>query len=125
MQPITADPARLAAALGLASPWRLTAVTIAAQGRRRHVAVAYDEAGPFTCSSCAGPGEAELDWARTWYHPDFVGVATFLHTRQPDLGCERCGIVRATVSWETPTCGFVLLTADMAKALVGVGGNRL
>jgi transposase len=99
------------AALGLAAPWYLANIEIHLPLRQIHIGVAYAAASDFPCPRCGDGCPAELDWPRTWIHEAFFGCRTYLHTRLPDLGCERCGIVPASVTWEREACGFVLLQA--------------
>lgn len=112
------DDTAIQTALGLAPPWQLAHVTLEPDRRRLHLGLTYDPEGAFVCPRCGNACEAELDWPRTWRHADFMGHVTYLHTRLPDLGCERCGIVPADARWEQPTVGFALLTIEQAKSLV-------
>lgn len=111
------DQGGLAAALGIAPPWYLANVYVQDDVRRLHLGLAYPEGSRFPCSRCRACCPAELTWPRTWYHRDFLGYQAYVHTRLPDLGCERCGIVPAEAGWER--YGFALLTPEGARLALG------
>jgi transposase len=106
-------------ALGLTSPWYVTACHFDAEARRLDIEIDFQRGGRFSCPDCARAGCPVHDTVdKQWRHLDFFQHQAFLHARTPRIACPDCGVRLADVPWARPGSGFTLLFEALAMTLM-------
>lgn len=98
----------LQAALGLGTPWSVSASRFDEAARRLDIDIAFSKGARFACPSCGAAGCPAYDTdAMTWRHLSFFQHQAYLHARVPRVRCQTCGIKRVTVPWAREGGGFI------------------
>lgn len=113
------DTELLQAALGLGTPWSVSASRFDEAARRLDIDIAFSKGARFACPSCGAAGCPAYDTdAMTWRHLSFFQHQAYLHARVPRVRCQACGIKRVTVPWAREGSGFTLLFEALVMTLV-------
>jgi transposase len=106
-------------ALGLNSPWQVSAAKFDAPAKRLDIEIGFKRGGRFPCPECAAADCSVYDTTpKTWRHLDFFQHQAFLTARVPRIDCPTCGVRLVTVPWARPGSGFTLLFEAYVMALV-------
>jgi len=107
------------AALGLSTPWSVSASRFDAASKRLDIDITFAKGSRFACPSCAATGCAAYDTEQmTWRHLSFFQHEAYLHARVPRVTCKACGIKRICVPWARDGSGFTLLFEAFVMTLV-------
>jgi transposase len=109
-----------AAALGLASPWRVTNSKLVRQENRRmvlEVDIGFDSGAKFPCPKCGELCGVYDTVVRRWRHLQFWQHETVIHARVPRTACAEHGALQVAVPWARPGSGFTLLFEAFVMAL--------
>ena len=113
------DTELLQAALGLGTPWSVSASRFDEAARRLDIDIAFTKGARFACPCCGAAGCPAYDTdAMTWRHLSFFQHQAYLHARVPRVRCEACGVKRVTVPWAREGSGFTLLFEAFVMTLV-------
>lgn len=107
-------------ALGICSPWEVTALEFSAKKGRLDITIDFPRGSTFPCPDCGAEGAKAYDTQQAeWRHLNFFQHATYLHARVPRVSCPQvCGIKKVEVPWSRPGTGFTLLFEAFIMALV-------
>lgn len=84
-------PELFAAALGVAAPWYVARVDLAAD--QLTIAIDFRRGGRFPCPTCGAAGCPAHDTEeRRWRHLNFFQYRTELVARVPRVACAQCGV---------------------------------
>jgi hypothetical protein len=101
----------ISSTLGLSPPWEVSRVIFAGDGNRLDITVGYDPNASRVCPCCGARGTPCREASETWYHPDFLRYATYLHTQVPQMIC--CGRHRSEERpWARTGSKFIRLDSD-------------
>ena len=114
------------AALGVSSPWRVSAVRFEPSAQEIHFDLVC-EATRLPCPRCAAPEQPIHDrLRRDWQHLHFFQYRALLHAEVPRVRCEVCGaqgdgeVHQVAVPWARERSGFTLLFEAMVVTLAGM-----
>lgn len=107
----------VAAALGLPSPWQVSNVAVADQGRRLDITVICDFPTGSGCPECGAAGPCRTTVAETWHHHDFLRYSTYLHTLVPRFDCRCSGNRSPQRPWDRPGSKFIRVEGKPAAPL--------
>ena len=94
-------------ALGLASPWYVSATKFDGAGKRLDIGIDFKVGARFACPDCKAVDCPVHDTTeKTWRHLDFFQHQAFLTARVPRVTCGTCGVRLVTVPWARPNSGF-------------------
>jgi transposase len=116
------------AALGLASPWQVSAVRFEQAANEIHFDVRC-EARRLPCPRCGAEDQPIHDrLARDWQHLHFFQFRAFVHAEVPRVRCAVCGergepeVHQVSVPWARERSGFTLLMEALVVTLVRMSG---
>ena len=109
-----------AAALGIASPWKVTSVSFSVEMKRLDINIDFPRGSVFPCPVCGKEVKAYDTKEEEWRHLNFFQYEAYLHARAPRVQCptEGCGIKKIEVPWARPGAGFTLLFEAFVMTLV-------
>jgi len=84
-------PTIFSSALGLSLPWEINSVSFSKEEKRLDITVDITDNTSLACPKCGSAGNHCLTKLETWHHGSFLGYATYLHARVPQVEC--CGTV--------------------------------
>jgi len=106
-------------ALGIDSPWFVSASDFDAEGKRLDIEIDFKSGARLPCPDCKAADCPVHDTTKkTWRHLDFFQHQAFLHARTPRIKCSKCGVRQVEVPWARPGSGFTLLFEALAMMLV-------
>ncbi|MCL4768062.1 MAG: ISL3 family transposase [Hyphomicrobiaceae bacterium] len=106
-------------ALGITSPWFVTAADFDAAKKRLDIRVDFKVGSRFACPDCKADGRPVHDTTeKTWRHLDFFQHQAFLTARVPRVTCPECGVRQVDVPWARKGSGFTLLFEALAMTLI-------
>lgn len=106
-------------ALGIDSPWFVSASDFDAEGKRLDIEIDFKSGARLPCPDCKAADCPVHDTTKkTWRHLDFFQHQAFLHARTPRITCSKCGVRQVEVPWARPGSGFTLLFEALAMMLV-------
>ena len=97
-------------ALGIDSPWFVSASDFDAEGKRLDIEIDFKSGTRLPCPDCKAADCPVHDTTKkTWRHLDFFPHQAFLHSRTPRITCFKCGVRQVEVPWARHSSGFSLL----------------
>lgn len=106
-------------ALGIDSPWFVSASDFDAEGKRLDIEIDFKSGARLPCPDCKAADCPVHDTTKkTWRHLDFFQHQAFLHARTPRITCSKCGVRQVEVPWARPGSGFTLLFEALAMTLM-------
>ncbi len=113
------DTSLLQLALGVSSPWCVTASRFDAQTKRLDIELDFARGSRFACPQCGAAHCPVHDTdTSSWRHLNFFQHEAYLHARVPRIRCEHCGVRKISVPWARPDSGFTLLFEAYLMAMV-------
>lgn len=116
------------AALGLSSPWQVSAVRFEQAVNEIHFDVSC-EVRRLPCPRCGAADQPIHDrLARDWQHLHFFQFRAFVHAEVPRVRCAVCGergepeVHQVSVPWARERSGFTLLMEALVVTLVRMSG---
>ncbi len=91
--------------LGIAKPWKVTAVQVSLADHEVEVTVAHG-GGPLVCRQCNQRCPGYDKRVRRWRHLDTCQLKTVLVAEMPRVQCPEHGVVTIRVPWAEPGSGF-------------------
>ena len=112
------DTELLQMALGLASPWQVSAAEFEPDQKRLDIRLDFPKGSTFTCPTCGQTGLKAYDTIeKTWRHLNFFQHEAHLTARVARIDCDQCGTRLVDVPWARPGSGFTLLFEAMIMVL--------
>jgi transposase len=113
------DTGLLQAALGLGSPWQVTACEFDANAQQLDIRLDFPAGSRFACPACGAAACPVHDTdTTTWRHLNFFQHQAFLHARVPRIRCQACGVRKIDVPWARRDSGFTLLFEAYLMAML-------
>jgi len=113
------DTGLLQAALGLGSPWQVTACDFDANAQQLDIRLDFPAGSRFACPACGAAACPVHDTdTTTWRHLNFFQHQAFLHARVPRIRCQACGVRKIDVPWARRDSGFTLLFEAYLMAML-------
>jgi transposase len=108
-----------AAALCLASPWKVLDIKFSGDENRLDIWVGFQEGSTFDCPKCERAGMPVYDTKeKTWRHLNFFQYRTYVHARVPRISCsEGCGVKQVKLPWTRPGSEFTLFFESLIMIL--------
>jgi len=112
------DTELLQMALGLASPWQVSAAEFEPDQKRLDIRLDFPKGSTFTCPTCGQVGLKAYDTIeKTWRHLNFFQHEAHLTARVARINCDQCGTRLVDVPWARAGSGFTLLFEAMIMVL--------
>ena len=112
------DTELLQMAIGLASPWQVSAAEFEPDQKRLDIRLDFPKGSTFTCPNFGQTGLKTYDKIeKTWRHLNFFQHEPHLTARVARIDCDQFGTRLVDVPWDRPGSGFTLLFEAMIMVL--------
>ena len=106
-------------ALGIVSPWEVTAVEFNKESSRLDISIDFKRGSLFPCSVCGTLSPVHDTTEKQWRHLNFFQYEAYLKARVPRVKCPNsdCGVKQVQVPWARAGSGFTLLFEALVMTL--------
>jgi transposase len=108
------DKELYATILGIAAPWRVTAVELSVEKQEVRVHIEHSGSEPLKCPTCGNECARYDTRRREWRHLDTCQYRTVLVADVPRVDCDKHGVLQAKVPWAEPGSRFTALFESLA-----------
>lgn len=106
-------------ALGIVSPWEVTAVEFSKESSRLDISIDFQRGALFPCPVCGALSPVHDTTEKQWRHLNFFQYEAYLTARVPRVKCPNgdCGVKQVQVPWARAGSGFTLLFEALVMTL--------
>jgi len=106
-------------ALGIVSPWEVTAVEFNKESSRLDIVIDFQRGTLFPCPVCGAMSPVHDTTEKQWRHLNFFQYEAYLKARVPRVKCPNsdCGVKQVPVPWSRAGSGFTLLFEALVMTL--------